>query len=80
VPILRLQNFQLGTTKALFKTEGNIFVSKNTAGANPTIASYNASAVKSYSATNSLVRFKNTNIFFYFEKPLYPTTIMLLYL
>jgi hypothetical protein len=28
-------------------------------GANPTIASYNASAVKIYNATNTLVRFKN---------------------
>jgi hypothetical protein len=28
-------------------------------GANPTIASYNASAVKIYNATSSLVRFEN---------------------
>jgi hypothetical protein len=38
------------------------------AGANPTIASYNASAVKFYSATSSLVRFENRFFFFYFEK------------
>jgi hypothetical protein len=39
-------------------------------GANPTIASYNASAVKIYDATSSLVRFENKNIFLYFEKTL----------
>jgi hypothetical protein len=44
-----------------------------TAGSNPTIASYNASAVKIYSATSSLVRFENKNIFFYFKKTLNPT-------
>jgi hypothetical protein len=32
-------------------------------GANPTIASYNASVVKIYSATNSMARFYNKNIF-----------------
>jgi hypothetical protein len=45
-------------------------------GANPTIVSYNASAVKVYNAsavkvynaTSSLVRFKVKNIFFYSEK------------
>jgi hypothetical protein len=35
--------------------------------ANPTIMTYNASPVKSYSTTSSLVRFKD-KIFFYFEK------------
>jgi hypothetical protein len=35
-------------------------------GANPTIASYNASVVNFYNATGSLARFENTNIFFYF--------------
>jgi hypothetical protein len=35
-------------------------------GANPTIASYNASVVNFYNATGSLVRFENKNIFFYF--------------
>jgi hypothetical protein len=30
--------------------------------------SYNASAVKIYNATGSLVCFENRNIFFYFEK------------
>jgi hypothetical protein len=37
-------------------------------GANPiiAIASYNASAVKFYNATNSLARFENKNIFLYF--------------
>jgi hypothetical protein len=38
------------------------------AGANPTIVSYNASAVKIYSATSSLVRFENKSILIYFEK------------
>jgi hypothetical protein len=40
-------------------------------GANPTIASYNASAVKIYNATSSLVRFGSKNFFVYFEKMLY---------
>jgi hypothetical protein len=40
-------------------------------GANPTIASYNASAVKIYNATSSLVRFANKNIFLCIEKTLY---------
>jgi hypothetical protein len=39
-------------------------------GADPTIASYNASAVKIYNAACSLVRFENKNIFFYREKRL----------
>jgi hypothetical protein len=30
---------------------------ENKAGANPTIASYNASVVKTYSAVNSMARF-----------------------
>jgi hypothetical protein len=34
-------------------------------GANPTIASYNASAVKIYNATGSLARFENKIIIFY---------------
>jgi hypothetical protein len=33
-------------------------------GANPTIVSYNASAVNIYSATSSLARSENKNIFF----------------
>jgi hypothetical protein len=33
-------------------------------GANPTIASYNASVVNFYNATHSLARFENTNIIF----------------
>jgi hypothetical protein len=39
-------------------------------GANPTIAIYNASAVKIYNATSSLVRFEDTNILFFIEKTL----------
>jgi hypothetical protein len=37
-------------------------------GANPTIVSYNASAVKIYNATSSLVCSENKQFFFYFEK------------
>jgi hypothetical protein len=37
-------------------------------GANPTIASYNASVVNFYNATGSLARFENENILFFFEK------------
>jgi hypothetical protein len=37
-------------------------------GANPTIASYNASVVNFYNATGSLARFENKNILWYFEK------------
>jgi hypothetical protein len=33
-------------------------------GANPTIVSYNASAVEIYDAASSLVRLENKNIFF----------------
>jgi hypothetical protein len=35
-------------------------------GANPTIASYNASVVNFYNATGSLAHFENKNITFYF--------------
>jgi hypothetical protein len=35
--------------------------------ANSTIVSYNASAVKIYNQTSSLVLFENKNVFFYFE-------------
>jgi hypothetical protein len=35
-------------------------------GANPTIASYNASVVNFYNATGSLARFENKNTIFYF--------------
>jgi hypothetical protein len=37
-------------------------------GANPTIVSYNASGVKIYNATNSLVLYENKNIFFLVQK------------
>jgi glutamate formiminotransferase len=42
-----------------------------TPGANPTIVNYNASAKEIYSATSSLERFENKNIFFCFEKRYY---------
>jgi hypothetical protein len=37
-------------------------------GANPTIASYNASVENYYNPTGSLARFENINILFYFRK------------
>jgi hypothetical protein len=40
-------------------------------GTNPTIVSYNASAVNIYNTTSSLVHFENRNIFFCFKKTLY---------
>jgi hypothetical protein len=40
--------------------------------------SYNASDVKNYNATSSLVRFENKNIFFYFEETLVPITTLAL--
>jgi hypothetical protein len=46
------------------------------AGANPTIVSYNASAVKNYNAMSSQARFENKNDFVSFEKTLYPTTTL----
>jgi hypothetical protein len=51
-----------------------------TSGANPTIASYNASAVNIYNATCCLVRFENKNIVLHIEKTLYPTSTLALYL
>jgi hypothetical protein len=45
-----------------------MYSNRRTTGANPTTESYNGSIVKNYSATSSLVRFKNKNSFFYFEK------------
>jgi hypothetical protein len=45
---------------------GNIDGLLSKSGANPTIASYNASIVKFYHATGSLARFENKNIIFYF--------------
>jgi hypothetical protein len=47
-------------------------------GVNPTTVSYNASVVKIYNATSNLVRFKNKNTFFYFEKMVLPTTTLAL--
>jgi hypothetical protein len=48
------------------------------AGANPTIVSYNA--VNTYNATSSLVRFEVKKYFTsIFEKTLYPTTMLALY-
>jgi hypothetical protein len=41
----------------------NLNRGKNSPGANPTIASYSASAVKIQNATGSPVQFENKNIF-----------------
>jgi hypothetical protein len=49
--------------KAIHLLVINYKVSDQTRGANPTIASYNVSAVKFYEITNSLVRFGNKNIY-----------------
>jgi hypothetical protein len=40
------------------------------AGANPTITSYNASAVKNFNATNSIALFTIKTIVFYFKNAL----------
>jgi hypothetical protein len=34
----------------------------------PTVVSYNASTIKIYNATSSLVRFENKKVFFHFER------------
>jgi hypothetical protein len=44
------------------------YTRKKRPGANPTIASYNASAVNFYNATGSLARFETKIMFFFFEK------------
>jgi hypothetical protein len=43
-------------------------------GVSPTIVRWIASVVKIYNTILNLVCFENKNIFFYFEKTLYPTT------
>jgi hypothetical protein len=40
--------------------------------------SYNATTVKSYNATSSLVRFEKKKYFFYFDKTLWPATTLAL--
>jgi hypothetical protein len=47
-------------------------------GAKPTFVSYNASAVKIYKATSSLVRFKNRTMFLESETKLLHTTTLAL--
>jgi hypothetical protein len=42
--------------------------SQKNPGANPTTVSYNASVVKIYNATSSLVRFENKIVFIYVRK------------
>jgi hypothetical protein len=58
VPVLRKTNRKKTFTGANLATTPEF-----TTGANPTIASYNASVVKIYSATNSMARFYNKIIF-----------------
>jgi hypothetical protein len=53
------------------------FESKSKARANPTIASYNASALKTYNTTSSLLRFDKTFLFC-FKKTFYPNTTLAL--
>jgi hypothetical protein len=49
-----------------------------TAGANPTIASYNASYLKICNATSRLVRYESKKIFYYEKRcSLLPTTLAL---
>jgi hypothetical protein len=57
------------TTSASYRFCVLRFAAKST-GANPTIESYNASAVKIYNATSSLVRFKDIIFCSTFEKTL----------
>jgi hypothetical protein len=54
--------------KVPFRNSGRNWYVKSTSGANPTIASCNACAVKNYNATSSLGRFENKTIFLDFEK------------
>jgi hypothetical protein len=60
--------------KSLFHFEKNVQAYYNAgvvvvnSGANPTTLCYNASVVKIYNATGSLVRFEEKNSFFHFEK------------
>jgi hypothetical protein len=58
----------LGLLKTLMFIECFRVSNNFNTGANPTIASYNASAVKIYNATSSLLRFENENNFYKFEK------------
>jgi hypothetical protein len=64
----RCKNFQHHDWPKLFIAYNNAGVVVVNSGANPTIASYNASVVKFYNATDSLECFENKIIFFYFEK------------
>jgi hypothetical protein len=58
--------FQVSASLVHFQWKKSILVIvTNRLRANPTIVSYNASAVKIYNATSSLVCFKNKNILFY---------------
>jgi hypothetical protein len=59
---------KLNPQKAFFQGKLKIQVtySFKYPGANPTIASYNASVVNFYNAMGSLARFENKNIIFYF--------------
>jgi hypothetical protein len=49
-------------------------------GANPAIVSYNASAIKIYNFTSSLVSFENKNMFFLSRITLWPVTAQALYI
>jgi hypothetical protein len=62
----------------LYKDTG-VPTNKEQPGANPTIASYNASAAKINNATSSLVYYESKNILFFYVKrsTLLPTTLAL---
>jgi hypothetical protein len=59
--------FVLPYVLAGFGPRSPVFEAYAMPGANPTIASYNASVVNFYNATDNLARFENKNILFYFE-------------
>jgi hypothetical protein len=56
--------------KILFPNFGQSPIQVCTTGANPTIASYNASVVNFYNATDSLACFENKIIFLYLKNAL----------
>jgi hypothetical protein len=60
----------LATFWAIFSQTHLVTLIIKLPGANPTTVSYNASAVKIYNATRSLVRFENKDVFVYREETL----------
>jgi hypothetical protein len=62
------EDYRVNPTFFVQKRNLSSFINSFIAGANPTIAIYNASVVNFYNATGSLARFENKNILFSFEK------------